>query len=137
MTKRHALPVITPADCKGCGACCRHVGHPMFGPLIDEATGRQLPAPLLDPEFVALPRHLRRELVEYRRFLLARDIGDDFGWPCIWLKPDGTCRHYEHRPRVCRDFELGGEACLRFRREQGIGLARTPLFKQREGGGPQ
>jgi Fe-S-cluster containining protein len=35
------------------------------------------------------------------------------------------CRHYEWRPQVCRDYELGGDACLARRREY------------REGGPPQ
>ena len=133
MTKRRALPVITPADCEGCGACCRHVGHPMFYAVINWETGRY-PAgddyrpP--DPLFVALPVRLKHELVAYARRCLRDGEGDDYGEPCIWLTPDGTCRHYEHRPQVCRDFEMGGEDCLRFRREQGIGPGTPPLFKE-------
>ena len=108
---RNSLPLITASDCRGCGACCRHVGHPMFL----RYAGPGQPA---EPAWRSLPRRLKREVLAY---LKAKGPRDDYGEPCIWLEPDGTCRHYEHRPRVCRDFEAGEEDCLRFRREQGIG----------------
>ena len=69
-----------------------------------------------EPAWRSLPRRLKREVLAY---LKARGWRDDYGRPCIWLEADGTCRHYEHRPRVCRDFERGGEDCRRMRREQG------------------
>ena len=107
--KRKSLPVITKAECKGCGACCRHVGHPMFvraGFFDSEPAGEEA--------WQNLPEDLKREVSDY---LDALD-GDDLGESCIWLEPDGTCRHYEHRPRVCREFEVGGESCLSVREEQ-------------------
>lgn len=40
----------------------------------------------------------------------------DFTGPCIWLDTlDRHCMHYEHRPSDCRNFELGGQACLEAR----------------------
>jgi Fe-S-cluster containining protein len=69
-------------------------------------------------ERLALLEHLRQELDAYDQSRPKTDDGraiDDYGQPCIWLKSDGTCRHYEHRPQVCRDFEVGCKACLRFR----------------------
>jgi Fe-S-cluster containining protein len=117
--KRVPLDVVTKADCKGCGACCRHMGRPVFR----RYTGPDSPA---EKYWTRLPRHLKDEIdahiavfeEEYRAGL--REAPDDYGEPCIWLLPDGTCKHYKHRPRVCREFEVGGEACLRIRREQGI-----------------
>ena len=91
-------------DCNGCGACCRHMGHPTFLP--SEST------------WLALPKHLKQELKAYDASRPKTKDGrpiSDVGQPCIWLEPDGTCRHYEHRPEVCRDFEVGSAACLRFR----------------------
>jgi len=42
--------------------------------------------------------------------------------PCIWLdQATGKCKHYEHRPDVCRDFEVGGAGCIRRRVEAGLG----------------
>lgn len=29
---------------------------------------------------------------------------------CVSLK-DGACSRYRNRPKVCRDFEIGGELC--------------------------
>ncbi len=46
--------------------------------------------------------------------------------PCCWLDPTTRkCRWYEHRPEICRDFELGGESCLR-KRERWGELAAKP-----------
>ena len=39
---------------------------------------------------------------------------------CIWFDPDTKgCSHYEHRPMICREFEVGGEDCLRIRGKAG------------------
>jgi Fe-S-cluster containining protein len=111
---------VTKADCKGCGACCRHVGHPMFW---WDVWGEGRPE---EKYWTRLPKHLKREVEAHWEKRLAdyeaglRDTTDDYGEPCFWLLPDGTCKHHEYRPEVCRDFEVGGEDCLRFRREQGI-----------------
>ena len=112
--KRTNLTVVSEADCKGCGACCRHVGHPMF----HRGLPGQSPA---DQDWIDLPGHLKREINRYWEKLEAeylagdRDAVADYGEPCIWLQPDGTCKHYRFRPQVCRDFERGGEDCLAFR----------------------
>jgi Fe-S-cluster containining protein len=40
---------------------------------------------------------------------------------CLWFDvPTRRCRHYEDRPPVCREFEVGGEGCLGWREEFGI-----------------
>ena len=37
---------------------------------------------------------------------------------CLWFDPlTRQCQHYEYRPQVCIDYELGGRACLSRRRE--------------------
>jgi uncharacterized protein len=48
--------------------------------------------------------------------------------PCLWLDLDTLrCRHYDIRPRVCREFEPGEEDCLDFRRKAGVGRPLIPL----------
>jgi Fe-S-cluster containining protein len=37
---------------------------------------------------------------------------------CLWFDAvTRQCKHYEHRPQLCRDYELGGQACLLRRSE--------------------
>ena len=36
---------------------------------------------------------------------------------CLWLdEATGRCKYYEHRPILCREFELGGDVCLSVRK---------------------
>jgi Fe-S-cluster containining protein len=88
------LPIIE--SCDGCGVCCFQQGHPRF---TDEERDR-VPYELLAP----VDEHL------------AALTEEDFGQTCIWFNMDTRqCRHYEHRPGVCRDFERGSEACVQLR----------------------
>ena len=84
------LPIL---NCDHCGACCHLQPAPPYMPT----------------ELDVLPRHLLAELQAARP-------GDGKG-PCFWLTSENRCRHYEHRPEVCRQFELGGEDCLAVREE--------------------
>ena len=35
---------------------------------------------------------------------------------CLWYDADRRCcGHYEWRPQICRDYELGGVACVALR----------------------
>ena len=114
------LPIVNGASCEGCGACCQFVGHPMFLRLV----GADLH---VDPHYDDLPEELKSELDDYTEGLTA----NDWGTPCIWL--DGStklCRHYEHRPEMCREFELGGDDCLRIR-EAAFRSQATAQEKQR------
>ena len=89
------LPVINP--CAGCGECCMHCGHPMFlryGDFVEDA-------------YVNLPQSLRREFDEYIAALepTTDDPDPDDGQPCYWFDSETKrCKHYEHRPKVCRDY---------------------------------
>lgn len=86
------LPVIS---CDSCGKCCSMQGTP----------------PMLPDEFDALPTALKWD----RR---ANADRYDLNLPCLWFDvATKRCRHYDHRPIVCREFETGGEDCLRFRDE--------------------
>lgn len=66
---------------------------------------------------------------------LIREIDDHFGGlargqeqqeQCLWFDAVGRrCRHYEWRPQFCRDYELGGEACLALRQLHLDGTGRA------------
>ncbi|MCA9542289.1 MAG: YkgJ family cysteine cluster protein, partial [Myxococcales bacterium] len=45
------------------------------------------------------------------------------GGRCVALDPDAPpwhCTVYAHRPRACREFAIGGDACLEARRRTGL-----------------
>lgn len=92
------LPVL---DCGGCGLCC----------------GLQPSPPFLPTELDALAPGLVGD-IEAR--LASR--GFAAGAACFWMdRGTRKCRHYEDRPEVCRQFELGGEDCLAMRAAAGPG----------------
>jgi uncharacterized protein len=103
-----ALPIIT--DCNDCGACCSQLGTP----------------PFLSYERDLVPDELLAEIdaIEFTQ-------QDENGGPCIWLDPTTRqCRHYDERPFICREFEMGGEDCRNVRMtnestRQGASLERV------------
>jgi Fe-S-cluster containining protein len=112
------LPILPPDDpCRGCGACCRHLGWPpfllygeLYGPEMSEEAWEHLEQehPQLAQEI-----QLARERCRFKR---EGEMG-----PCSWYDPETRrCKHHELRPQICRDFEPGSEDCLRFRAEHGI-----------------
>jgi hypothetical protein len=89
---------LTQEDCFRCGACC-HKGFDVVEVKPTERFARRHP-----------------DLIEVRsaeRYVVPRPEGR-----CVALIGNGSpagpylCRHYDERPRSCRDFELGGDACL-------------------------
>lgn len=132
-----SLPVV---DCRGCGVCCLHMGYPPFlrpiEPVPPEVIDR-------DPELLArieadprlrseleqgqagevwwhrLPENLRVELDAYIETYQHREYGPDvesLDGPCYWFDPETRqCKHHAHRPRVCRDFEIGSRLCRQWR----------------------
>jgi Fe-S-cluster containining protein len=113
MSNNHRqLPVID--SCDDCGACCLVVTHPPFYRIFD-GDGEE-----------AWER-LKRECPG----IIAALIGDQekrradgrplYGTPCVWFdEPTRRCRHYEFRPRACREFEIGSPDCHDARRRAGI-----------------
>lgn len=83
-------------NCDNCGKCCQHIGFPPF--MYHEILN--LPA---DLKLQILPLYDDRQKLE-----MSRD-------KCVWLREDNKCANYEHRPKVCKDFEVGEDACLKFR----------------------
>ena len=77
-----------------------HVGHPHFY----RHSNNEL--------WLRLPDELKKEVDDYMAGLTDIDLGQ----PCFWLDSETKkCLHYEHRPEVCRDFELDSRHCRRMR----------------------
>src|SRR4051794_39788026 len=107
------LPVIE--SCDACGACCQVVSQPPFyrvfnGPGEDAWERLRWERPDLLAEFLADDEARRTR------------GGPSYGTPCSWYDAEtGRCRHYDHRPRACRAFEVGGVDCRDARRRAGVG----------------
>jgi Fe-S-cluster containining protein len=68
-----------------------------------------------------MPPQLRDELKAYYDGLLAGTGEDRGGRPCLWLDMETRrCRHYEWRPSICRDFQVGEDSCHDWRKCYGI-----------------
>lgn len=99
MTLSHSdlinFPVIE--SCAGCGACCLQTAVPPYV-LIDgvhEAIVRQVPEELI------------REIMPFWEIRFKLDEQT-----CPWFDTQSKgCRHYEHRPQACRDFEINSAFC--------------------------
>ena len=90
-------PRFGPAECAGCGACC-HRGHAFVEVVDGDLTPRE---------------HV---VVVEGQTVLPRPEGG-----CVYLtaKPF-RCSVYALRPAGCRDYEVGGDACLEARRTAGV-----------------
>lgn len=119
------LPQI--ADCKGCGACCLHVGTPpgfaaWFPPpgksLKDTASFRRG-----NPD-AAIVSKMPAEVTALLKAGFAEAWASDRSGqnvPCFaWDSLSRQCRIHKHRPSVCRSFEVGGDDCQRLRKEYRI-----------------
>jgi Fe-S-cluster containining protein len=116
------LPVVS---CDGCGRCCERVGTPpgFYGAYCSPDWDGMFLADAEDHDhWQAIPAELRRELADYYAAVDRGDTPDrsEAGdLPCLWYDAAAKrCRHHEHRPAVCREFEVGGEDCLRFREDR-------------------
>ena len=64
-----------------------------------------------------MPEQLREGVLDEMRSYQPLSKGSLDG-PCSWLDiSTRRCSHHEHRPQVCRDFEVGGRGCQQWRRE--------------------
>jgi len=109
--------------CHNCGLCCMHMRTPPF-------IGGD------DPEWNNLDPALKKEIDDFvignpspRYELMVAHEGAIN--PCIWLDLiTGKCKHYEHRPSVCRDFHVGCESCRGSRKEVGLTIEGMPVVDE-------
>jgi uncharacterized protein len=109
-----ALPVISCDTCNG--ACCRHMVMPPFVPYFYDGS------PLANEEFTTFryrwPELYAELLAEYDRKQREHDWPEES--PCFWLdQATGKCKHYDARPDICREFEVGSPACVSHREGSG------------------
>lgn len=100
----HEAP-LTQEDCFRCGACC-HRGFDVVDVGATERFAKRHP-----------------ELIQVRN--AERCVVPRPGGSCIALSGNGReepylCKHYDDRPRSCREFELNGDACLVARQRAGL-----------------
>lgn len=116
-----SLPVIN--NCDGCGACCTgQAALPIH--LVGEGAARLNSVSPLPPELI-------EELQAIIKVYKADDSWPDDGSPCIWYDADTKrCKHYNHRPTLCRDaVKVGDDACRRWRRSTGVDPKRSYSIK--------
>lgn len=93
-------------SCEGCGGlCCRtraaRDGEPSF---VSEP-------PYHENEIAGLPHTVQTELIAFGKV----EYGNKESVRCLWLTEDFKCREQDIKPKVCRDFDRGGSACLKVR----------------------
>lgn len=111
MSTKISLPILGPTSCEGCGQCCLGIGSPIVLYVSRrEANG---PHPFRPAD---LPMALINEIDAHFSGLVR---GQEPQEQCLWYdSASRRCRHHEYRPQLCRDYELGGRACLSLRRER-------------------
>jgi Fe-S-cluster containining protein len=108
------LPMVE--SCEGCGACCEHVGYPPF-----VWVGEEPDYPIADEGWRSLPEQMRKEITDHIDAHCGLPDGT-YGTPCLWYDRDAKkCLHYELRPQICREFEVGSKDCLSLRADRGAG----------------
>jgi Fe-S-cluster containining protein len=116
----HELPVVD--SCDNCGACCLEQESPPGYVLLLNSPGiRENPGKFGDDveRLESIPNEAAAELRDYLAALLAGEQRSDPA--CIWLnKATMRCRYHEHRPSICRDFEIGSAECIEWRRDYRI-----------------
>ncbi len=93
---------MPPNRCGNCHACCLFCGEPPFA---------------TEEEYDNLPAFLQNELLEYYTDLYASGLSARgvYRLPCLWLDVEsGFCQHYDYRPLICSNFEIGGTECRFF-----------------------
>ena len=136
MGKSKELEVID--NCHDCGVCCFHMGYPAFmlpraPKSVDELQSKEsqelLRAGWTQEELLRghegeshwhkLPHVLR---TEWESFVQNYQRAGDLDGRCFWLDEEtNLCKHHQHRPQVCRDFEIGNPECRQWRKNYQIG----------------
>lgn len=82
--------IILTGGCRRCGTCCKKLSLNIKGSWISSA--RRF-------------NKLVRDNPDYERFkIIGRDSHGFLEFACTWLREDGTCKDYESRLRICREF---------------------------------
>ena len=122
----HSLPIVE--SCDDCGACCREQESPPgYVMLLASPDMMDAPGPFkADVERLqSLPAAALAELREYMVRLLNGAEQDDPA--CIWLdSATMQCRYHEHRPSICREFELGTAECIEWRKTYDVDEPASP-----------
>ena len=105
------LPILAPESCDGCGLCCEGIGSPVL--LYQTRPELQGPHPFR-------PAGLPQDLIdEIDRHFAGVPRGHEPQERCLWFDPKSRrCRHYEWRPQICHEYELGGPQCVTLRAER-------------------
>lgn len=107
--------------CDNCGACCREMNNPPgYWPGVTDQTWPDWTG---DRErFAALPDAAIQAIQDRIQAIQDRiDSGEYGDLLCCWLDAETLrCRWYEHRPSICREFEVGNRHCLEWREKFGI-----------------
>ena len=62
-----------------------------------------------------LPDDLR---AEWTSFVASYEREGELDGPCFWFDMETRmCKHHQHRPNVCRDFETGSAECRSWRKQ--------------------
>ena len=102
-------------SCDGCGDCCKVVSRPPFYRVFDESGEDAWERLRADRPDVVAELHA--------------DYAERDGQPAVRFtahpvsgstRNSRKCRHYEYRPRACREFEMGGTDCRDARRRAGF-----------------
>ncbi len=98
--------LVVHNPCRRCGECCKRMSRPPFQPKGEEDGGRVVNGWLIDVK-EDLPANV---LADYQKHMAGLFSGkvSDAAWsaqPCFWLdQVTMFCKHYEHRPQICRDY---------------------------------
>ena len=113
-TLPHAFSVVVAAHISLCDQCRTTFGaHNSVGGLVLEGT-----------DSVGVSSDLKADLLAYMASY-QKPAGPLDG-PCVWFDHDTRqCKHHEHRPRVCRDFQVGSKDCLAWRDHYRDKILRT------------
>lgn len=93
-------------ECSGCGVCCMHMSLPPYN-AAEEAD--------LPKEVAFDLGHCRdaKRMQENAHGILDQSCAF-FDWTTR------RCIHYDHRPQVCKDFEVGSYDCREIRLKAGL-----------------
>jgi Fe-S-cluster containining protein len=95
------LPILT---CDHCGACCMHIAAPpyTYDELVEMVDQHPDAYTELYPDLCTA--------IDRRDMTVA--MGDTDEIPCGFFDEKSCqCKHYDHRPAICREFEPGCEPC--------------------------